>query len=76
MAIDVMRLAREAGIEEMTHYGQPGTNYLEVGTSYDDLARFAALVLEECALHFDKTPGREVFCPAVADEIRALKPCG
>jgi hypothetical protein len=83
MSIDVIKLAEQAGLRVATnasgvqlvgyadHFG--AGNGLLCHLTADDMARFAALVLEEAAQLFPQ-PHQEYFGQEIQDAIRALKP--
>ena len=75
MNIDVIRLAREAGIEWQQHTGVIGRITVTTcgSQSLERLERFAALVMEEDA-KVCETVGNHNITAACAAAIRARKP--
>lgn len=71
MTIDVIRLAREANID-LEHHESIGREPVWIATQ-DELERFTAMVVEECAKLFDQ-PHKEYFGDAIQQAIRARKP--
>ena len=71
MTIDVIQLALEANIDLELH-ASIGREPVWIATQ-DELERFAALVMEECAKLFDQ-PHKEYFGDEIQEAIRARKP--